>query len=101
MAGFGDDVFARWSHIQGTLFPWLREELDPVTAALEQLIIVLDTIGLAAYVPGPPRHGRGRKPEDRRALARAFVAKAVLGLPTVDGGMNPRIKRVKTCTKFL
>jgi hypothetical protein len=76
MAGFGDDVFARWSHIQGTLFPWLREELDPVTAALEQLIIVLDTIGLAAYVPGPPRHGRGRKPEDRRALARAFVAKA-------------------------
>jgi hypothetical protein len=82
MAGFGDDVLARWSHIQGTLFPWLREELDPVTAALEQLIIVLDTIGLAAYVPGPPRHGRGRKPEDRRALARAFVAKAVLGLPT-------------------
>lgn len=82
MAGFVDDVFARWSHIQGTLFPWLREELDPVTAALEQLIIVLDTIGLAAYVPAPPRHGRGRKPEDRRALARAFVAKAVLGLPT-------------------
>ena len=60
----------------------LREELDPVTAALEQLIIVLDTIGLEAFVPGPPRHGRGRKPEDRRALARAFVAKAVLGLPT-------------------
>jgi hypothetical protein len=82
MAGFGDDVFARWRHIQGSLFPWLREELDPVTAALGQLIIVLDTIGLEAYVPGPPRHGRGRKPEDRRALARAFVAKAVLGLPT-------------------
>ena len=55
-------------------------ELDPVTAALEQLIIVLDIIGLEAFVPGPPRHGRGRKPEDRRALARAFVAKAVLGL---------------------
>ena len=82
MAGFGNDVFARWSYIQGTLFPWLREQLDPVTAALEQLIIVLDTIGLAAYVPSPRRHGRGRKPEDRRALARAFVAKAVLGLPT-------------------
>jgi len=40
MAGFGDDVFARWRHIQSSLFPWLREELDPVTAALEQLIIV-------------------------------------------------------------
>jgi DDE family transposase/transposase-like protein DUF772 len=82
MIGFGDDIFARWRHIQGSLFPWLREQLDPVTAALEQLIIVLDTIGLEAFVPGPPRHGRGRKPEDRRALARAFVAKAVLGLPT-------------------
>jgi hypothetical protein len=82
MTGFGDDVFARWRHIQSSLFPWLREELDPVTATLEQLIIVLDTIGLEAFVLGPPRHGRGRKPEDRRALARAFVAKAVLGLPT-------------------
>jgi Transposase DDE domain/Transposase domain (DUF772) len=82
MAGFGDDVFARWCHIQASLFPWLHEELNPVTAALQQLIIVLDTIGLAAYVPGPPRHGRGRKPEDRRALARAFVAKVVLDLPT-------------------
>ena len=76
MAVFGDDVFARWRHIQASLFPWLREELDPVTAPLEQLIIVLDTVGLEAYVPGPPRYGRGRKPEDRRALARAFVAKA-------------------------
>ena len=75
-------MYSRGGATQSTLFPWLREELDPVTAALEQLIIVLDTIGLAAYVPGPPRHGRGRKPEDRRALARAFVAKAVLGLPT-------------------
>jgi hypothetical protein len=82
MAGFADDVFARWRHIQGSLFPWLREELNPITASLEQLIIVLDMIGLEAYVPSPPRQGRGRKPEDRRALARAFVAKAVLGLPT-------------------
>jgi hypothetical protein len=78
----GDDIFARWSHIQSALFPWLHEEVDPVTAALEKLIIVLDTIGLQAFVPPPPRFGRGRMPDDRRALARAFVAKAVLGVPT-------------------
>src|SRR5208337_3534257 len=43
----------------------------------------LDVIGLEAFVPEPPR-GPGRPPEDRRALARAFVAKAVLGVPTTS-----------------
>lgn len=75
-------LMSRWEHVQSYLFPWMREDLDPCTEALERLIIVLDTIGLEAYVPGPPRCGRGRKPDDRRALARAFVAKAVLGIPT-------------------
>jgi hypothetical protein len=41
---------ARWSYIQPYLFPFLREEVDPLTAKLEQLIYVLDTIGLEAYV---------------------------------------------------
>ncbi len=82
MSENNDPLLTRWAHIQSSLFPWLREEVDPCTAALEQLIIVLDTIGLEAYVPGPPRGGRGRMPEDRRAIARAFVAKAVLNLPT-------------------
>ena len=40
-------------------------------------------IGLEAFVPEPPR-GPGRPPEDRRALARAFVAKAVLGVSTTS-----------------
>src|SRR5271165_1490353 len=72
---------ARWSYIQPYLFPFLREEVDPLTAKLEQLISVLDTIGLEAYVRAEVG-GRGRPPDDRRAIARAFVAKAVLGLPT-------------------
>jgi hypothetical protein len=72
---------ARWNHIQGYLFPWLREEVDPITEALGRLVTTLDVIGLEAFVPEPPR-GAGRPPNDRRALARAFVAKAVLGVPT-------------------
>ena len=76
-----DAMKARWNHIQGYLFPWLREEVDPMTEALGRLVTTLDVIGLEAFVPEPPR-GAGRPPDDRRALARAFVAKAVLGVPT-------------------
>ena len=52
-----------------------------MTEALGRLVTTLDVIGLEAFVPEPPR-GVGRPPDDRRALGRAFVAKAVLGVPT-------------------
>jgi hypothetical protein len=70
-----------WSHIQGTLFPWLTEELGPLTETHKQVVTALEVAGVEAFVqvwPGLP----GRPPCDRAALARAFVAKAVIGLPT-------------------
>src|SRR4051794_4918321 len=70
-----------WINSQPSLFPWLEEELDPLTAKLERLVIILDTLGLEAFV-APPPGGRGRAPEDRLEIARAFVAKTVLTLPT-------------------
>jgi hypothetical protein len=70
-----------WINRQPELFPWLEEAIDPVTAKLERLIIILDTLGLEAVV-APPPGGRGRSPEDRPQIARAFVAKAVLAIPT-------------------
>lgn len=78
-----DDMKARWSHIQSFLFPWLREEVEPMTELLGRLVTVLDVIGLESFVLVPPR-GAGRPREDRRALARAFVAKAVLGVSTTS-----------------
>lgn len=72
---------ARWSYIQPYLFPFLREEIEPLTAKLEQLVYVLDMIGLEAYVRAEVG-GPGRPRDDRRAIARAFIAKAVLGLPS-------------------
>jgi Transposase DDE domain/Transposase domain (DUF772) len=73
-----------WDHIQGFLFPMLREEVGPLTAQHERLVVVLDVIGIEAFVrmwPGLP----GRPLADRHALARAFVAKAVLNLATTSG----------------
>ncbi len=75
------ELFHRWSHIQGTLFPWLREEVGELTAKHEQIVLALDVLELEAHVPGPPG-GRGCPPKDRPAIARAFVAKAILNLPT-------------------
>ena len=70
-----------WIGSQPELFPALDEPLDPLTAKLERLIVILDTVGLEAYV-APPSRGRGRPADDRPQIARAFVAKAVLNIPT-------------------
>ena len=70
-----------WDPIQGFLFPLLREEAGPLTAHDERLAVVLEVAGVEAFVS--MWHGLpGRPLKDRHALARAFVAKAVFGLPT-------------------
>jgi hypothetical protein len=57
------------------------EELGPLTEAHERVIMTLELAGIETFVQvGLP----GRPPHDRVALARAFVVKAVLGLPTTS-----------------
>ena len=72
-----------WSHIQGFLFPMLRDEVGPLTDRQKQVVVVLEVARIEAFVqmwPGLP----GRPPADRHAIARAFVAKAVLALPQTN-----------------
>ncbi len=69
-----------------------------MTELLVRLITILDVTGIKAFVPEPPR-GAGRPPEDRRGLARAFVAKALLGLATTSAlidrlGADKSLRRV-------
>jgi hypothetical protein len=72
-----------WAHIQGNLFPWLTEELGPLTETHKRVVTALELAGIEAFVQVWPGLA-GRPPRDRAALARAFVAKAVLGLPTTS-----------------
>jgi hypothetical protein len=70
-----------WLDIQGSLFPWLKEELGELTEKQQQLVMTLELARLEEFLSteyGLP----GRPPEDRTAIARAFIAKMVYDMPT-------------------
>ena len=66
--------------LQGDLFPALEAELGPLSDLQQKLVRTLALLQLDGFVAF--RHGRGRRPHDRAAIARAFVAKAVFNFPT-------------------
>ena len=69
--------------LQDNLFPHLRECCsDPLTQIQKDLVTTLEIVEIENYVSSPLYHWMGRTPEDRRPIARAFVAKAVYDLPT-------------------
>lgn len=73
-----------WSYLQHDLFPFLRlEDHLALSPALEKVIRVLEFTQIERFIPSS-RGCVGRPPKDRVALARAFVAKAVLDLPTTE-----------------
>ena len=77
----GERLAASWDHIQGHLFPRLTAEVGPLSDNHKRFITVIEMLGIEGHVQ--MRDGRpGRPPKDRHALARAFVAKAVLNLAT-------------------
>ena len=70
-----------WQKFQAELFPFLEEAFGPLTPSQQQLVVVLDWLQPEKLLPhwhGTP----GRPASERAALARAFVAKAGLNLPT-------------------
>ncbi|MFZ0422831.1 MAG: transposase [Xanthobacteraceae bacterium] len=76
-----DTLSSYWQKFQGELFPFLEETLGFLTESHKTLVTVLDMTRLEAFIPH--WHGLpGRPLAERAALARAFVAKAVLNLPT-------------------
>ncbi|MEJ2673535.1 MAG: transposase [Deltaproteobacteria bacterium] len=80
------------SWLQGTLqrnlIPGLEECCErPLTEKEQQLISILELVRIEIFV-GRPARRFGRRPRERRALARAFVAKAVYNHPTTCATME-------------
>jgi hypothetical protein len=65
--------------LQGVLFPALEERLGPLTDKQRQLVAVLELVQIESLV-GPWQGGVGRPARHERAIARAFVAKAVYNM---------------------
>jgi hypothetical protein len=65
--------------MQGFLFPRLQEELGPLSLKHQHLIAVLGLVQLETIL-APWSNGVGRPSIHRRAIARAFVAKAIFNL---------------------
>lgn len=74
-------VLTQFSHVlQSELFPALQESLGQLSSKHQKFAATLAMLGLDGFVT--VRHGRGRRPHDRGAIARLFVAKAIWNLPT-------------------
>jgi len=67
--------------MQGELFPYLEEAVGPLSPQLLELVRVIETSGIDGFIPRW-RDMPGRPLHERSCLARAFLAKTVLQIPT-------------------
>ncbi len=70
-----------WCTIQECLFPSLEQDLGPLGERYQSFITVLEFVRVERHL-SCGRTLRGRPRQDRAALARAFIAKAVFGIDT-------------------
>jgi hypothetical protein len=77
-------IASYWQTIQRSLFPGFADELGPATDKHLEIMVVLDMVEIERFVSwqAPIPVSRGRPGADRAALARAFIAKAILNLPS-------------------
>jgi Transposase domain (DUF772) len=68
--------------IQHSLFPFLEEELGPLTDKQQTLVMILEVACIENSVPRSISGFPGRPQDDRIAIARSFVAKMVYNFPT-------------------
>lgn len=77
-------IMQRWNTIQYELLPELINQVGAMTPKLERVVHILDWVRIEEFTSSA-WCGVGRPPHERAWLANAFVAKAVLGIPTTAG----------------
>jgi len=84
-----------WHNIQGSLFPWLQEELGLLTRRQQLLVTILEVIRMDEHLANG-YGGAGRPLKNRVAIARAFVAKMTFNLPTTRALIDRLESDIKT-----
>ncbi len=79
MHSLSNTVSQFWINIQGGLFPFIKEELGPLTAKQMQLIEILEVVRIEQFIPDY-RWYEGRPRKMRAAIARSFIAKMVYSM---------------------
>ena len=87
------------SHMQQELFPGLEETLGFLSPLERQLVEILEIVQIERMVDAPLIGLPGRPQNDRRPIARAFVAKAILGLNSTRALLqalsgNPTLRKI-------
>ena len=77
-------LISLWNTIQSTLFPWLEEELDPLTEKQKHFVSVIELMNPEPFLKQFNWIGNGRKPKKRLNLLKAFVAKADYDFTTTE-----------------
>jgi len=77
-------LFDIWNTIQLQLFPWLEQELDPLSEKEREFVQVVSLLDLPSHMKEFRWQGFGRKKKSRTSVAKAFVAKSVYKFETTD-----------------
>jgi len=74
-----------WHQVQHNLFPFLVEIDVTLTPKVQEVVTVLEMLNIERFIESYYASGfAGRPNKDRLAIARSFVARAVLNLPTTE-----------------
>lgn len=73
---------ARSISIQRHLFPALEDEIGELSDKERKFVRIIELIEIGRFLLGHGWCGVGRKPHSRKALAKAFIAKAVWNITT-------------------